>query len=181
MACGRGAEVGRRTRLRTLYGLRLALRCHLAGPEPQAYLTASWPLHLSSLNVFSIVALAERYCRAHILPCIRYRAVAPRRWPTTARTVLAIKNGSMPISSKRGKQVAALFVCKRRENQVSGQVPLVPPSSAVSPSRISPTIIMLGSWRSKRSQAVRKRHTGNRVHLGLVDALGCGTLLGLPR
>ena len=33
-------------------------------------------------------------------------------WPTTARTVLAIKNGSMPISRSRGRQVAALLAVK---------------------------------------------------------------------
>ena len=69
------------------------------------------------------------------------------RCPITAFTVEAIKNGSIPISSRRGKHVAALFVC-RVENTKCPVSAAWTPRFAVSPSRISPTIMIFGSWRS---------------------------------
>src|SRR5690606_1017073 len=75
--------------------------------------------------------------------------------PTTARTVLAIKNGSIPISNKRGKLVAALLVW-RVENTKWPVRAAWTPNPAVSASRISPTIIIFGSCLNKALKPLAK-------------------------
>ena len=57
-----------------------------------------------------------------------------------------IKNGSTPISIRRGITPMALFVCNVDKTKCPVKAACVA-NSAVSLSLISPTIIMSGSWR----------------------------------
>ena len=72
--------------------------------------------------------------------------------PATAE---AIRNGSTPMSIRRGNAPAASFVC-RVENTMWPVSEALMAISAVSRSRISPTIIMSGSWRRNALSARAK-------------------------
>ena len=69
-----------------------------------------------------------------------------RRWAITDSTEEATRKGSMPMSIRRVKALGASFVCSvlKTKCPVSAARMAI---SAVSRSRISPTMITLGSWR----------------------------------
>ena len=69
-----------------------------------------------------------------------------KRWPITVLRVDANKNGSMPISRRRGKIPAAELVCKVENTKWPVRAACTA-KFAVSVSRISPTITTSGSWR----------------------------------
>ena len=76
----------------------------------------------------------------------------------------------MPMSTRRVMAPAASLVCTVENTRwpVSDAVIAI---SAVSRSRISPTMMTSGSWRRKRAQPAREGQLDLRVHLRLRDAL----------
>ena len=141
-----------------------SMRATLIGDEnTQLDVIAFWravePLLRAGLTI--IVAHHMRKPRAEGPDAVRHRAsgntaiisgcdsawaiTRPGRAP--AITVEAIKNGSTPISKRRGRVVAASLVWSVDNNKcpVNAALTAIP---AVSLSRISPTIIISGSCRS---------------------------------
>ena len=86
------------------------------------------------------VRASSRIGRLHV------HSTRARRCAITQRTELAIRNGSMPISTRREMELGASFVCNvdRRRCPVNAASMLI---CAVSRSRISPTMMMSGSAR----------------------------------
>ena len=78
-----------------------------------------------------------------------------RRWAQIRLTDVATRNGSIPMFIKRLIVDGASFVCSVESTKwpVSAAFTAI---SAVSKSRISPTRIMLGSWRRKARKADAK-------------------------
>ena len=72
--------------------------------------------------------------------------VRTKRWASTASTEEATRNGSIPMSINRVKALGGVVGVEGAEDQVAGQAARMA-ISAVSRSRISPTMMTLGSWR----------------------------------
>jgi hypothetical protein len=81
--------------------------------------------------------------------------VRTSRWPSTAISVEEIKNGSTPMSTSRVTAPGESFVCSVLKTKwpVSEAWMEI---CAVSRSRISPTMMMSGSWRKKDFSALAK-------------------------
>lgn len=77
---------------------------------------------------------------------------------------------STPISSKRTMDDRASFVC-REEKTMWPVMAARTEMDAVSASRVSPTMMTSGSWRSRARQAALEGQARHVVHLGLVDAV----------
>src|ERR1700760_2167001 len=90
-----------------------------------------------------------------------------RRCASTARSVDLSRKPSTPRSRSRGTAAAAVSVC----SVVSTRWPVsaaCTATCAVSESRISPTMITSGSWRTKERSA--EGQSDRRLDLRLVDA-----------
>ena len=87
-----------------------------------------------------------------------------------ALTEAVTRNGSMPMLSRRVTVDGASLVCSVESTRwpVSAALTAI---SAVSKSRISPTMMMSGSWRRKGAQRGGEVEADVLVHLHLVDAV----------
>ncbi len=96
--------------------------------------------------------------------------VRTRRWASTASTEEATRNGSMPMSINRVKALGASLVCRVLKTRwpVSAARMAI---SAVSRSRISPTMMTLGSCRKMWRSPMAKVSPMSAPHRDLVDAL----------
>src|SRR4030042_2807245 len=76
-------------------------------------------------------------------------------WATTKLTEEATRNGSTPISNNRVTVLEASLVCRVLRTRCPVKAALME-ISAVSLSRISPTMIISGSWRRKERNTLAK-------------------------
>ena len=91
-------------------------------------------------NAISLSTVGEYVAGA--LQCVQI--VRTNRCAKNARTVLESKNGSIPMSSNRVMPPTASFVCKVENTRCPVNAARMA-MSAVSPSRISPTMMTFGS------------------------------------
>ena len=92
-----------------------------------------------------------------------------RRCAQIRLTEVATRNGSIPMFIKRLIVEGASFVCRVESTRWPVRAALTP-ISAVSKSRISPTRMMLGSWRRKARKGGGEVQPDLLLHLYLVDA-----------
>jgi hypothetical protein len=89
-----------------------------------------------------------RRAKVRVLSLSERRACARDRWPMITRSVETRRNGSTPMSSKGARRRRKRNSCASVESTRWPVSAALIASDAVSLSRISPTMIISGSWRT---------------------------------
>ena len=150
----------------------LGHRQQLEDPDATAVAAAAvvaGPGRQSSVTVSSSPSLTSSSCDGAYDSRQYSQSRRASLWARTAETAEATTKGSTPISVSRVIALGASFVCsvERTKWPVSAARIEI---SAVSRSRISPTITTSGSLRKTRAKRLREVEVDLRVDLQLVDA-----------